>query len=156
MENCPKIITGVENQILGIAIDNFDKTLSVPRNTLDVHFGINSKSLHQRSACLAVHLLLMQKARFETLFLRLIRTQTYRIFLLLYIWFAVKHSFSYWYQFFRVKSNSHNAHVWLILWFSVYRCHRNIDFPKNHMVPNFNLCLVTSVNFTSVWDWEIC
>ena len=42
--------------ILGIAIENFDKTLLVPRNKLDVHFGFISKSFHQRNACTAVHL----------------------------------------------------------------------------------------------------
>ena len=47
--------------ILGIAIENFDKTLSVPRNTLDVHFGIIKRSLLQRSACVAVHLRLWCK-----------------------------------------------------------------------------------------------
>ena len=29
-----------KNLVLGIAIENFDKTLSVPRNTLDAHVGI--------------------------------------------------------------------------------------------------------------------
>ena len=42
--------------ILAIAIKRINKTYSVPRNMLDVHFGISLKSFHQRSACLAVHI----------------------------------------------------------------------------------------------------
>ena len=57
----------------------------------------------------------------------------------------------------RVKSNSHKVNLLLILWFSVYRCHGNIDFPKNHIVPNFNLLSpVTGVNFISIPVWVVC
>ena len=41
MKNCPKIIMVVvarKKPILGIAIGNFNKTLSVPRTTLDERF----------------------------------------------------------------------------------------------------------------------
>ena len=56
---------------------------------------------------------------------------------------------------FRVKSNSHKTPVLLILWFSVYRCHGNIDFPKTLIVSNFNLRPVPGVNFTSIRAWKI-
>ena len=49
MENCRKTVMEVvvrKSQILGIAFENFDKTLLVPRNKLDVNFGFISKSLH--------------------------------------------------------------------------------------------------------------
>ena len=62
-----------------------------------------------------------------------------QMFLFLYIWFAVQHSFSQLLiSVFSSQSNSHKIHIWLTLWFSVYRCHGNIDFPKNNIVPNFN------------------
>ena len=60
MDNCPKIImvvvVGKKKTIVGITIKRISKTLAVPRNTFDLHFGIILKSFHQHSACLAVHL----------------------------------------------------------------------------------------------------
>ena len=71
-----------------------------------------------------------------------------QIFLLLYIWFKAQHSSTYMYLFLRFKSNLHKTQVLLIFWFSVYRCHGNIDFPKIQNITNFNLRSVTGVNFT--------
>ena len=68
---------------------------------------------------------IMQKVPFQTV-LGFVRIQTFIMFLFFYIWFAVQNSFSYWYWFIRVKSNSHKIYVSLILLFSVYRCHGNI------------------------------
>ena len=67
MENCPKIIMGVvvrkKKQFSESRFRILNKTLSVPRNTLDVHFGIILKSFHQRNACVVVNLPL----RFESM-----------------------------------------------------------------------------------------
>ena len=57
--------------------------------------------------------------------------------------------------FFCIKSNFHKIYTLLILWFSVYRCHGKIDFPKN-ILPSFNLGTVTGVNFTLIQVWEAC
>ena len=59
MESCQKVVKVVvvrKRPILAIAIKRINKTYSVPRNMLDVHFGISLKSFHQRSAWLAVHI----------------------------------------------------------------------------------------------------
>ena len=92
MENCPKNYNRSgrkKKTILRIAIENFDKALSVPRNTLDVHFGIISKSFHQNSACLAVHLSLWYKKHGLKHFFDLFEIK-HTEFFSLYIWFAVQ------------------------------------------------------------------
>ena len=81
-------------------------------------------------------------------FLKFSPNQTYRFF---YYW-MFDLQFQLLILVFRVKTNSHEIHVSLIL-FSVYLCHRNINFPKNHILPNFDLRPVTGVNFTSIRVW---
>ena len=49
-----------------------------------------------------------------------------------------------------MKSGSRTNHVLLILSFSVYRCHGNIDFTENYIKVNFNPKPITGVNFTSI------
>ena len=48
-----------------------------------------------------------------------------------------------------MKSGSRTNYVLLILSFSVYRCHGNIDFTENYIKINFNPKPITSVSFTS-------
>ena len=50
-----------KKSILDITNKKINQTFSVPRNVLDVHFGIICKSIHRRSACLPVHLPLWRK-----------------------------------------------------------------------------------------------
>ena len=68
------------------------------------------------------------------MFLRFTSKQTYRIFLFLYILFAIHHSLRCWYLLFKVKSGSHKISILLFSRIFVYRCHGNIDFHKtvNH------------------------
>ena len=49
-----------------------------------------------------------------------------------------------------MKSGSRTNYVLLILSFSVYRCHGNIDFAKNYIKINFNPKPINGVNFTSI------
>ena len=53
-------------------------------------------------------------------------------------------------SFFYVKSYSRRIQVKLISYFSVYRCHGNIDFPKKNIISNFNPIPISGVNFTSI------
>ena len=50
-----------KDQILGIAIDLFDKASSVPKDKLYAKFDIILKSFCQRSACVTVYLPLLCK-----------------------------------------------------------------------------------------------
>ena len=114
----------------------------ITRNTLDAYLDIISKSFHQRNAKVPLWCRKHGLKHFCDLF-------GHTEFLLFLC------SFRYWYQLICIKSNSHKIHVSLILWFSLYRCHRNIDFPKNQIVPNFNLRPVTGVNFTLIRVWAV-
>ena len=49
-----------------------------------------------------------------------------------------------------MKSGSRTNCVLLILPFSVYRCHGNIDFTENYIKTKFNLKPMTVVNFTLI------
>ena len=49
-----------------------------------------------------------------------------------------------------MKSGSRTNCVFLILSFSVYRYHGNIDFTENYIKINFNPKLIIGVNFTSI------
>ena len=49
-----------------------------------------------------------------------------------------------------MKSGSRTNCVLLILSFSVYRCHGNIDFAENNIKKNFIPKPITGVNFTSI------
>ena len=49
-----------------------------------------------------------------------------------------------------MKSGSRTNYVLLILSFSVYRCHGNIDFAENYIKINFNPKPITGVNFISI------
>ena len=49
-----------------------------------------------------------------------------------------------------MKSASRAIYVLLILSFSVYRCHGNIDFTKNYTKTNFNPKPITGVNFALI------
>ena len=49
-----------------------------------------------------------------------------------------------------MKSGSRIIYVLLILSFSVYRCHGNIDFTENYIKTNCNPKPITGVNFTSI------
>ena len=134
-------------------IKRISKTFSVPRNMLDVHFGIILKSSHRRSAFLAVHLPLCAKNTIWNIIAIYLKRNIQNFFFDIYIYLmcsTLQHSFNYCYQFFvsyliRIKIN-----VLLILWFSVYRCRGNIDFSKNHITQKFNLSPVTGMNFTSI------
>ena len=49
-----------------------------------------------------------------------------------------------------MKSEWRTVYVLLILSFSVYRCHGNIDFTKSYIKANFNPTAITGVNLTSI------
>ena len=49
-----------------------------------------------------------------------------------------------------MKSESRTVYVLLILSFSVYRFHGNIDFTENYIKTNFNPTAIPGVNFTSI------
>ena len=49
-----------------------------------------------------------------------------------------------------MKSGSRAIYVLLILSFSVYRCHGNIDCTENYIKTNVNPKPITGVNLTSI------
>ena len=94
-----------------------------------------------------------QKAWFE-MFLRFIPSQTYKIFLILLVPLAIPRNFRNWHQLFHNRSGSYKIHALSISIFLVHRFHGNIDYPKKHIQPNFNLISKSGVIFTSIRSRE--
>ena len=60
------------------------------------------------------------------------------------------HSLRNWCCIEQIKSGSRTNYVLLILSFSVYRCHGDIDFTEKYTKINFNPKPITGVNFTLI------
>ena len=88
----------------------------------------------------------MQKARFE-IYSQFIQNETQNFFY--HCTFDVRYTIvsDTGVSFFDAKSD---WLIKLILRFSVYHCHGNIDLPKNYILSNFNLIPIPGVNFTLI------
>ena len=134
------------------------KNIKFPRGNYqtDVHFGIISKSFHQRSACFAVHLTLWCKKHDLKHFCDLFEIKHTEIFyscifdlqynilstigITFFVWNLIRMKFTFYWSFvvFRLS----------LPW--KYR------FPYFYITSNFNLRPVTGVNVTSIRVWEVC